>query len=47
VDERRAPPAVRDPLFGAKRFTDPRVGLPGVSPNLLSRRPRERHPCAR
>ncbi len=32
---------VRELLFGPKRFTDLRAGLPGASPNVLSQRLRE------
>ncbi|MEU4745706.1 winged helix-turn-helix transcriptional regulator [Actinosynnema sp. NPDC023658] len=41
VGERWALLVVRELLFGAKRFTDLRAGLPGASPNVLSQRLRE------
>ncbi|WP_206050871.1 winged helix-turn-helix transcriptional regulator [Nocardioides speluncae] len=41
VGERWALLIVRDLLFGPKRFTDLRVGLPQGSPNVLSQRLRE------
>ncbi|MGW4116513.1 winged helix-turn-helix transcriptional regulator [Actinosynnema sp. NPDC004786] len=41
VGERWALLVVRELLFGAKRFTDLRTGLPGASPNVLSQRLRE------
>lgn len=41
VGERWALLVVRELLLGPKRFTDLRVGLPGISPNVLSQRLRE------
>jgi DNA-binding HxlR family transcriptional regulator len=41
VGERWALLIVRELLLGPKRFTDLRVGLPGVSPNVLAQRLRE------
>src|SRR5256885_1932106 len=41
VGERWALLAVRELLLGPKRFTDLRVGLPHVSPDVLSQRLRE------
>jgi DNA-binding HxlR family transcriptional regulator len=41
VGERWALLVVRELLFGPKRFTDLRTGLPGASPNVLSQRLRE------
>jgi DNA-binding HxlR family transcriptional regulator len=41
IGERWALLIVRDLLFGPKRFTDLRVGLPQGSPNVLSQRLRE------
>jgi DNA-binding HxlR family transcriptional regulator len=41
VGERWALLVVRELLFGPKRFTDLRVGLPGISQNVLSQRLRE------
>lgn len=41
VGERWALLVVRELLLGPKRFTDLRSGLPGASPDLLSRRLRE------
>jgi len=41
VGERWALLVVRELLLGSKRFTDLRVGLPGVSANILSQRLRE------
>ncbi|WP_158851271.1 winged helix-turn-helix transcriptional regulator [Saccharothrix deserti] len=41
VGERWALLIVRELLFGPKRFTDLRVGMPGASPNVLSQRLRE------
>ncbi len=41
VGERWALLVVRELLFGPKRFTDLRNGLPGASPNVLSQRLRE------
>ena len=41
VGERWALLIVRELLFGPKRFTDLRTGLPGASPNVLSQRLRE------
>ena len=41
VGERWALLVVRELLFGPKRFTDLRVGLPGASPNVLGQRLRE------
>ncbi|CCH30580.1 winged helix-turn-helix transcriptional regulator [Actinosynnema sp. NPDC047251] len=41
VGERWALLVVRELLFGPKRFTDLRAGLPGASPNVLSLRLRE------
>jgi DNA-binding HxlR family transcriptional regulator len=41
VGERWALLVVRELLFGPKRFTDLRVGLPGASPNVLAQRLRE------
>ncbi|XVS62306.1 winged helix-turn-helix transcriptional regulator [Actinosynnema sp. CA-299493] len=41
VGERWALLVVRELLFGPKRFTDLRIGLPGASPNVLSQRLRE------
>ncbi len=41
VGERWALLIVRGLLFGPKRFTDLRTGLPGASPNVLSQRLRE------
>jgi DNA-binding HxlR family transcriptional regulator len=41
VGERWALLVVRELLLGPKRFTDLRVGMPGASPNVLSRRLRE------
>lgn len=41
VGERWALLVVRELLLGPKRFTDLRVGLPGVSPNVLAQRLRE------
>lgn len=41
VGERWALLVVRELLLGPKRFTDLRVGLPHVSPNVLSQRLRE------
>jgi DNA-binding HxlR family transcriptional regulator/putative sterol carrier protein len=38
VGERWALLIVRELVFGAKRFTDLRVGLPGISPNVLTLR---------
>ena len=38
VGERWALLVVRELLFGPKRFTDLRAGLPGVSPNVLAER---------
>lgn len=38
VGERWALLVVRELLFGPKRFTDLRAGLPGISPNVLSQR---------
>ncbi|TDD64542.1 transcriptional regulator [Jiangella aurantiaca] len=41
VGERWALLIVRELLFGPKRFTDLRTGMPGASPNVLSNRLRE------
>lgn len=41
IGERWALLVVRELLFGAKRFTDLRTGLPGASPNVLALRLRE------
>ncbi|WP_433273394.1 winged helix-turn-helix transcriptional regulator [Actinosynnema sp. CS-041913] len=41
VGERWALLVVRELLFGPKRFTDLRAGMPGASPNVLSQRLRE------
>jgi len=41
IGERWALLVVRELLLGPKRFTDLRVGLPGVSPNVLAQRLRE------
>lgn len=41
VGERWALLVVRELLFGPKRFTDLRAGLPGVSPDVLAQRLRE------
>ncbi|MFC7548653.1 winged helix-turn-helix transcriptional regulator [Plantactinospora sp. GCM10030261] len=41
VGERWALLVVRELLFGPKRFTDLRMGLPGASPNVLAQRLRE------
>lgn len=41
IGERWALLVIRELLFGPKRFTDLRTGLPNVSPNRLSRRLRE------
>ncbi|MEU4765742.1 winged helix-turn-helix transcriptional regulator [Actinosynnema sp. NPDC023794] len=41
VGERWALLVVRELLFGPKRFTDLRAGMPGASPNVLSHRLRE------
>jgi DNA-binding HxlR family transcriptional regulator len=41
VGERWALLVVRELLFGPKRFTDLRGGLPGASPNVLAQRLRE------
>jgi DNA-binding HxlR family transcriptional regulator len=41
IGERWAILVVRELLFGPKRFTDLRAGLPNASPNRLSRRLRE------
>lgn len=41
VGERWALLVVRELLFGPKRFTDLRVGMPGASPNVLTQRLRE------
>lgn len=41
VGERWALLVVRELLLGPKRFTDLRSGLPGISPNILTRRLRE------
>ena len=41
VGERWAMLVVRELLFGPKRFTDLREGLPGISQNVLSQRLRE------
>ncbi|WP_367138188.1 winged helix-turn-helix transcriptional regulator [Saccharothrix sp. HUAS TT1] len=41
VGERWALLVVRELLYGPKRFTDLRTGLPGASPNVLSQRLRE------
>lgn len=41
VGERWALLIVRELLFGPKRFTDLKAGLPGASPNVLSQRLRE------
>ncbi|WP_127791919.1 helix-turn-helix domain-containing protein [Agromyces sp. LHK192] len=41
VGERWALLVVRELLFGPKRFTDLRTGLPGASPNVLALRLRE------
>lgn len=38
VGERWALLVVRELVFGPKRFTDLRTGLPGISPNVLSQR---------
>lgn len=38
VGERWALLVVRELAFGAKRFTDLRTGLPGISPNVLTQR---------
>lgn len=38
VGERWALLVVRELAFGAKRFTDLRLGLPGISPNVLTQR---------
>jgi DNA-binding HxlR family transcriptional regulator len=38
VGERWALLVVRELAFGAKRFTDLRAGLPGISPNVLTQR---------
>lgn len=38
VGERWALLVVRELVFGAKRFTDLRAGLPGISPNVLTQR---------
>jgi DNA-binding HxlR family transcriptional regulator len=43
VGERWALLIVRELLYGAKRFTDLRTGLPGASPNILTQRLRELH----
>jgi DNA-binding HxlR family transcriptional regulator/putative sterol carrier protein len=41
IGERWALLVVRELLFGPKRFTDLRAGLPGASPNVLAERLRE------
>lgn len=41
IGERWALLVVRELLFGPKRFTDLRTGLPGASPNVLAQRLRE------
>jgi DNA-binding HxlR family transcriptional regulator len=41
IGERWALLVVRELLLGPKRFTDLRMGLPGVSPNVLAQRLRE------
>jgi DNA-binding HxlR family transcriptional regulator len=41
VGERWALLVIRELLFGPKRFTDLRAGMPGASPNVLSQRLRE------
>ncbi|GAA1829529.1 winged helix-turn-helix transcriptional regulator [Agromyces salentinus] len=41
IGERWALLVVRELLFGPKRFTDLRAGLPGASPNVLAQRLRE------
>ena len=41
VGERWAPLLVRELVFGPKRFTDVRRGLPGASQNVLAQRLRE------
>src|SRR3954452_25240476 len=41
VGDRWALLVVRELLLGAKRFSDLRAGLPGVSPDVLSQRLRE------
>jgi DNA-binding HxlR family transcriptional regulator len=38
VGERWALLVVRELMFGGKRFTDLRAGLPGISPNVLTQR---------
>lgn len=38
IGERWALLVVRELLFGPKRFTDLRAGLPGISPNVLTQR---------
>jgi DNA-binding HxlR family transcriptional regulator/putative sterol carrier protein len=38
IGERWALLVVRELVFGPKRFTDLRAGLPGISPNVLSQR---------
>jgi DNA-binding HxlR family transcriptional regulator len=45
VGERWALLIVRELLFGPKRFTDLKAGLPGASPNVLSQRLRELESC--
>jgi DNA-binding HxlR family transcriptional regulator len=45
VGERWALLVVRELLFGAKRYTDLRAGLPSASPNVLSQRLRELEAC--
>src|ERR1700736_2037552 len=41
VGERWSLLVVRELLFGPKRFTDLRAGVPGASPNVLAQRLRE------
>ncbi|HEX3141772.1 MAG TPA: helix-turn-helix domain-containing protein [Rhizobacter sp.] len=45
VGERWALLVVRELLFGPKRYTDLRAGLPSASPNVLSQRLRELEAC--
>ena len=41
IGKRWALSVVRELLLGPKRFTDPRAGLPGASPNVLTQRLRK------
>jgi DNA-binding HxlR family transcriptional regulator len=45
IGERWALLVVRELIFGPKRFSELRAGLPGASPNVLSQRLRELEAC--